>query len=82
MKRMIATLLLWAGAVALAAVCYHSVEEIHYLKSFFPRSFTVAEACYAAVVELIKVAIIALPILVVMGLGLYLRAEGSRGRQP
>ncbi len=48
-------------------VCLHSVEEIHYLKSFFPRDFTVEEAFYAAAIELIKVIIIGLPILLVIG---------------
>jgi hypothetical protein len=34
--------------VAYVAVCLHSVQEIHYLKSFFPRHFTVEEAFYAS----------------------------------
>lgn len=37
------------------AVSLHSVEEIHYLKSFYPDRFSVPEA--AAEVELIKVAV-------------------------
>lgn len=46
----------------LAAVCWHSVGEIHYLKSFFPRQFTVEEAYAASRVELIKVLFITLPL--------------------
>jgi hypothetical protein len=51
---------------AYVAVCLHSVQEIHYLKSFFPRHFTVEEAFYAAATELIKVIIIGLPIIPVL----------------
>ena len=56
--------------IAYIAVCLHSVDEIHYLKSFFPKQFTVEEAFYAAAIELIKVIIIGLPILVILGIGL------------
>jgi hypothetical protein len=56
--------------IAYLAVCLHSVEEIHYLKSFFPKQFTVEEAFYAAAIELIKVIIIGLPLLLILGLGL------------
>ena len=49
------------------AVCLHSVDEIHYLKSFFPKQFTVEEAFYAAAIELIKVIIIGLPIILIIG---------------
>ena len=55
---------------AYLAVCLHSVEEIHYLKSFFPKQFTVEQAFYAAAIELIKVIIIGLPLLVILGIGL------------
>jgi hypothetical protein len=51
---------------AVSAVCLHSIEEIHYLKSFFPPEFTVQEAFYAAMVELIKVVIIAIPLILVI----------------
>lgn len=47
--------------IIIAAVCWHSVEEIHYLKSFFPKQFSVEEAFYAGAVELIKVVIVAIP---------------------
>ncbi len=46
----------------LAGVAWHSIEEIHYLKRFFPQEFSVREACYAAWIEVAKVVILALPI--------------------
>ena len=49
------------GIIIVSAVCWHSVEEIHYLKSFFPKQFSVEQAFYASAVELIKVVIIAVP---------------------
>ena len=58
--------------VVIAAVSWHSVEEIHYLKTFYPKQFTVEEAFYASGVELIKVILIGLPLFLVMGVGLYL----------
>jgi len=66
-KRFILNLAVVAGVVGFSSVCLHSVEEVHYLKSFFPRDFTVEEAFYAAAIELIKVIIIGLPILLVIG---------------
>lgn len=54
------------SAALMLAVSLHSVEEIHYLKTFFPKSFTVEEAFYAAGVELIKVHIISLPLIVII----------------
>jgi hypothetical protein len=60
------------GAVAVSAVCWHSVEEIHYLKSFYPKQFSVQEAFYASVVELVKVVIIGIPFFLIIGAGLYL----------
>lgn len=68
MKRPVLYLVMIAATVAYAAVCAHSVQEIHYLKSFFPKVFSVEEAFYAAAVELIKVVIIGLPVLLLMGL--------------
>lgn len=56
------------GVGVFAAVCLHSVDEIHYLKSFFPTDFTVEEAFDAAAMELIKVIIIGLPILLIIGI--------------
>lgn len=57
--------------LALAAVCLHSLEEIHYLKSFFPRNFSVEQAFYAGLLELVKVTIIALPLLVIIAVCLF-----------
>jgi ABC-type Fe3+ transport system permease subunit len=56
------------AVAALTALCYHSVEEIHYLKSFFPDEFTVREAFYASVIELVKVAIAGAPLAVIIAL--------------
>ena len=52
--------------VFISAVAYHSVEEIHYLKSFFPREFSVQEAKDASVVELVKVGIIGIPLMLII----------------
>ena len=60
-----------AGVLIFSAVCWHSVGEIHYLKSFFPKGFNVEGAYYASVVELIKVIIIALPIVMIICISLY-----------
>lgn len=59
------------GIVIFSAVCWHSVEEIHYLKSFFPKQFNVQEAYYAAAIELIKVTIIGMPIILIISIGFY-----------
>lgn len=56
---------------AVTAVCLHSLEEIHYLKSFFPPDFTVQETFYAAMIELIKVVIIAIPLILVIAVALF-----------
>jgi hypothetical protein len=61
------------GLAIISGVCWHSIEEIHYLKSFFPKQFTVQEAYYASKIELMKVAIICFPILIFIGISLYLR---------
>jgi hypothetical protein len=52
--------------IAVSAVSLHSVEEIHYLKSFYPARFTVPEAAAAAVVELIKVSLVAFPLFLIV----------------
>jgi len=54
------------------AVCWHSVQEIHYLKTFYPKQFSVEEAFYASAVELVKVIIISLPFILVMVCGIRL----------
>jgi hypothetical protein len=60
------------GVIVFAAVCWHSVDEIHYVKLFFPKRFSVQEAYYATAIELIKVIIIGLPIVLIIAVGLYL----------
>lgn len=61
---------------AVAAVCLHSLEEIHYLKSFFPAEFTVQDAFYAAMIELIKDVIIAIPLILIVAVALsFLRSR-------
>ena len=50
----------------IGAVCWHSIEEIHYLKSFFPDRFTVQEAFYASGIELIKIILISLPLILII----------------
>lgn len=58
--------------VIIAAVSFHSVEEVHHLKSFYPQTFTVEEAFYASMVEFIKIHIISLPLMVVILLSAFL----------
>ena len=66
-KTHILLILLIATALAAAtAVCVHSLEEIHYLKTFFPRTFSVEEAFYAGGLELFKVVIITIPLLLLI----------------
>jgi hypothetical protein len=66
------------GIAGVAAASWHSVEEIHYLKTFYPDDFTVQDVFYASGVELIKVVLIALPLLLIIGVGLrLLRASGK-----
>ena len=65
-------LLVFIALAAITAVCLHSLEEIHYLKSFFPSSFTVQEALYAAALELIKVVIITIPLVLVIAVCLFI----------
>jgi ABC-type sugar transport system permease subunit len=68
---LIMVLIISVSLVFLFAVCFHSLEEIHYLKSFFPQTFTMEQAFYASVIELIKIAIIAVPLVVVIYIGLF-----------
>ncbi|MGE5894304.1 MAG: hypothetical protein ACM34I_09640 [bacterium] len=77
-NRLILYLAISIGALAYAAICLHSIEEIHYLKSFFPRTFTVQEAFYAAAIELIKVAIIGIPFFLLIGICLMLLQESKK----
>ena len=65
-------LVIFTGTGIYSFICFHSVEEIHYLKSFFPVKFTVQEAFYASAVELIKVMIIGIPFLLFISICLVL----------
>jgi lipopolysaccharide export LptBFGC system permease protein LptF len=78
--RLFLNLLIVVGVVLFAAMCLHSIEEIHYLKSFFPRHFTVEESFYAAAVELIKIILIGLPILLIIGICLRKLRELKKER--
>ena len=69
--RALSLVIIVAGLAVISGVCWHSIEEIHYLKSFFPKQFTVQEAYYASRIELIKLAIISFPVLVIIGISLY-----------
>ncbi|HEY4706678.1 MAG: hypothetical protein A2054_02650 [Deltaproteobacteria bacterium GWA2_55_10] len=60
-----------ASVLLIIAISLHSVEEIHYLKSFYPAKFTVEEAFYATMVEFIKIHIISLPLIVIILLALF-----------
>jgi hypothetical protein len=70
--RIVSLVITGVGLAVISGICWHSIEEIHYLKSFFPKQFTVQEAYYASKIELIKIAIICFPILVIVGISLYL----------
>ena len=76
--RVALNLVILIGVMAFSTVCLHSVDEIHYLKSFFPEEFTVSEAFDAAAVELVKVIIIGLPIILIIGICLIKLREPKR----
>ena len=71
-KRLLLSLAIILSILIVAAVCYHSLEEIHYVKSFYPKQFTVEEAFYASAVELIKVLVIGVPFFLVLWVSLCL----------
>ena len=71
-KKILLSLAIVVSIVIVAAVCWHSLEEIHYLKSFYPKHFTVEEAFYASGVELIKVCVISMPFFLVLWVSLHL----------
>ena len=77
--RLFLNLVILIGVILFMVICLHSVEELHYLKSFFPRSFTVAESFYAAGIELIKIIIIGLPIVLIIGICLRKLRELQKG---
>ena len=71
-KKLLLSLAIVMSILIVAAVCYHSLEEIHYVKSFYPKQFTVEEAFYASGVELIKVVVIGVPFFLVLWVSLCL----------
>ena len=71
-KSFLLLLALTASIVFIIGACWHSLEELHFFKSFYPEEFTVAEAFYASAVELIKVTIISLPFCLIIWVSLYL----------
>ena len=54
------------GVIIISAVAYHSVGEIHYLKTFFPDQFSVQEARDASIIELVKVSVISIPLVLII----------------
>lgn len=71
-KKILLSLAIVVSIVIVSAVCWHSLEEIHYLKSFYPKHFTVEEAFYASGVELIKVFVISMPFFLVLWVSFHL----------
>jgi hypothetical protein len=64
----------------ITAFALHSIEEIHYLKSFYPHSFTVEQAMQASVVELVKVLLASLPLGIVIAVCVaLLKSHSKRG---
>ena len=79
--RILLKFLIAAALAATTAVCLHSLEEIHYLKTFFPRTFSVEEAFYAGGLELFKVVVITIPLLLLIFVCLFLllpRCDNSK----
>jgi len=70
--------LILASFIFLVLVINHSVYEIHYLKSFFPGTFTVEQAKDAAIVEFVKVIFISIPVFIIIWISLNLLGR----RQP
>ena len=66
------------AVLTFSAIAYHSIEEIHYLKSFLPQTYTVEQAFYACGIELIKIIIIAIPVFLVIVICIILiRQQGQ-----
>ena len=79
--RILLKFLIAAALAATTAVCLYSLEEIHYLKTFFPRTFSVEEAFYAGGLELFKVVVITVPLLLLIFVCLFLllpRCDNSK----
>ncbi|MBQ27602.1 MAG: hypothetical protein CMH81_05610 [Nitrospiraceae bacterium] len=64
----------------IGVVCLHSLEEIHYLKSFYPSMFSVEETFYASGVEFFKVLIISLPLYVIIRICLAFLGRSRKAR--
>ncbi|TAK02036.1 MAG: hypothetical protein EPO39_13760 [Candidatus Manganitrophaceae bacterium] len=65
-KRLIVGLILLLLWLPIFLVAQHSVEEIHYLKTFLPAKMSPSEAKDAALIEFIKATFIVLPLLIAM----------------
>ena len=65
-KRILLGLIFFFLWLPILLVAQHSVEEIHYLKTFLPSQMTPSEAKDAALIELIKVVFVVLPLVVAM----------------
>lgn len=66
------------GLLYLSAVCWHSVGEIHYLKTFYPSTFDLDQAYLASRIELIKVAILSFPVIAAIAVALFFLKNFSR----
>ena len=68
--------ILWAIVIicllTIFGVSKHSIDEIHYMKHFYPTVFTVEEAYYASKVELIKVIITSIPFVVLIFTAIFM----------
>ena len=80
-RKLFLSIAIVVSVVIVFAVCWHSLEEIHYLKSFYPKSFNVEESFYASAVELVKVIIVSLPFVLVILVSLYLLGVNKKKDQ-
>lgn len=71
-KYVLPILAIVASLGIITALCLHAIEEIHYLKSFYPNSFTVEQAMQASIVELVKLLLGSLPLLIVIAVSVAL----------
>jgi hypothetical protein len=51
-------------ALAIVGVAWHSIWEIHYLKSFYPAVFSMQEAFYATLIEWVKFLLTTVPLVI------------------
>ena len=77
-SRMLLVSVIVISIIIVTVVCWHSLGEIHYLKSFYPKQFSVEEAFYASAVELVKVLVIALPFFLLIAVSLYLLCQRDK----